>query len=239
MRVRARVRVRVGLGFGFGFEWVPGSSGDRSLSMLLPRCPGCTWLKQLVTDTCGAPAGQFTRVSIGGPGFDLQAVRMVWYRPDRMLSSESAKLPYIHSRSGLTSHRPKTAQLAAISHGTTVAAWCVSGDGAGDCGGGCWAARPKEVRTRAEGTALRIRGRTRERSMICRLAGNVRRAGPPSRALPTRRASPARSSSRSAAPVRRAARRRRVGARSGASGASPRPPAYGSVGHAAAAADSG
>ena len=79
-----------------------------------------------------------------------------------MLSTDSEKFPYIHSRSGRTSHRPKIAQLIAISEGTTTAVRSMSGDGGcGGCGD-CWAARPNEVRTRADGTALRIRGRTRD-----------------------------------------------------------------------------
>ena len=49
------------------FEWVPGSSGGRSLSMLAPRWPGCTWLKQLVTDT-HVRCDQLTIGASDGPG---------------------------------------------------------------------------------------------------------------------------------------------------------------------------
>ena len=46
--------------------------------MLLPRCPGCMWLKQLETDTSGAHADQLTIGASADPGSNSQEVRIVW-----------------------------------------------------------------------------------------------------------------------------------------------------------------
>ena len=163
-----------------------------------------------------------------------------------MLSTDSEKFPYIHSRSGRTSHRPKIAQLTAISEGTTTAVRSMSGDGGcGGCGD-CWAARPNEVRTRADGTALRIRGRPRDiMSPSLSPGGRARARFRSCKCLPdvcvalrglaggfTRAKLTHISHLRTAPPLGQPPRRQCVSRRC-------QTPAHGTVGHAAAAAGSG